>query len=333
MKFTPPKAYKKGNNMKKISLLTATVLCVSTISSNITARQQLSEANTLGQQVVRELGEKVKEKNLIFRSAVGDIERQESLKNAHMAAQTLLNTLNDIKTYGSDTIRGYNAAQRRQAAITLAELITRENSLHIEIKNKRLEIKDMTDPNSLLSFAKPGKSEARSQAEMDIKKLHLERNNTRKAIADQEAILGTAWSDTIRLAIQNLIVGNSYGIAYGIDWYFGDRGAKLMVEHNQSRAMTPSSARSKSKKAMPLTQKQKSAIKSWNKLRKNELLSKEITTAYELTQAKELLNKLNMVQDDLKDVPLKHKPVLDRVTEKADSLSRKIDRSKTRWLK
>jgi hypothetical protein len=318
--------------MKKLSLFTATILCISTLTMSAKRVSKLSEENTLGQQVIRELGENVKSANLVFRSAVSEIERQEALKNAHMAAQTLVNTLNDPKTYGIETIKGYNAAQRRQAAINLAELLTRENSLHIEIKNKRLEITDMTDPNSVFSFAKTGKSETRSQAEMDIKKLHLERNNTRKAIADQEAILGSEWSNIIKIAINNLIVGSSYGIAYGIDWYFGDRGAKLLVANNMSQSMASTGKKGKVK-SMPLTQKQKSAIKAWKHVRKNELLSKEIATAYQLTQAKELLNKLGMIKEDLKDVPLKQRDILNRVTENYDSLARKIDRSKTRWLK
>jgi hypothetical protein len=318
--------------MKKISLLTATVLCIGTINNNITARQRISEANTLGQQVIRELGENVKSANLVFRSAVGEIERQEALKNAHMTAQTLLNTLNDIKTYGSETIKGYNAAQRRQAAINLAELLTRANSINIEIENKRMEKMDMTE-DTIFESVKPGKSEAYAQATKDLRDLITEEKSTRLAMKNQEAILGQDWSNAIKLAIQNLIVGNSYGIAYGIDWYFGDRGAKLMVEKDRSTSMVPAAAAPRAKKTMPLTQKQKSAIKSWNKLRKNELLSKEITTAYQLTQAKELLNNLNMVKDDLRNVPLKHKYILDRVTEKSDSLSRKIERSKTRWLK
>jgi hypothetical protein len=317
--------------MKKISLLTATVLCISTINNNLTApRQRFSDEHILGPQMIRELGEDVKAKNLAFRNAVGDVERQEALKNAHMAAQTLLNTLNDIKTYGNETIRGYNAAQRRQAGINLAELRTRANCINIEIDNKRMEKMDMTEESYMFEPVKPGKAEAYAQAKKDLRDLIAEEKSTQLAIKNQEAILGSEWSNAIKLAIQNLIVGNSYGIAYGIDWYFGDRGAKLMVEKNQSQAAAPAR---KVKKSMPLTQKQKSAIKSWNHLRKNELLSKEITTAYQLTQAKELLNKLNMVKDDLQNIPLKHKYILDRVTESSESLARKIDRAKTRWLK
>jgi hypothetical protein len=317
--------------MKKLAPIMMAFSSLSLFITVYPAKTKQSEAEMLGQQVIRELGDKIKQENNVFRAAVTATERQDALKNAHEAAQTLLNTLNDIKTFGSNTARGYTPAQRRLAAITLAELLTRENSVNVEIKSKRMEIKDMTDPNSLFSFAKSGKSEARAQAEKDIKKLHSERNNVRKAISDQEAILGPEWSDTIRLATNNLIVGSSYGIAYGIDWYFGDHGAKLMTEKTSAPAAKSKAARSK--KQPSLTDKQKAAIKSWHHLRKSELLSKEITTAYQLTQAKELLNNLNAIQEDLKDVPSKHKHVLDKVTENADSLARKIDRSKTRWLK
>jgi hypothetical protein len=316
--------------MKKISLLTATVLCISTITSNA---RRFSEEHTLGQQVIRELGENVKTANLIFRASVGEIERQEALKNAHMAAQTLLNTLNDIKTYGNDTIKGYNAAQRRQAAITLAELLTRENSLNIEIKNKKMEIMDMMDMGYVFDAPKPGKSEIYAQARNEKKDLYATLKEVNLAIKNQEIILGDDWTRTIKLAVQNLILGSSYGIAYGIDWYFGDRGAKLLTENNPSQSMAPGTRKGKIKQSTPLTKKQKAAIKSWNHLRKAELLSKEIITAYQLTQAKELLNKLGIIKKDLKDVPLKQKYILDRVTDNYDSLERKIDRSKTRWLK
>lgn len=318
--------------MKKISLLTATVLCVSTITSNA---MRFSEDHTLGQKVIRELGENVKSANIVFRSAVGEIEKQEALKNAHMAAQTLLNTLNDIKTYGNDTIRGYNAAQRRQAAITLAELLTRKNSLNIEIENKKMELIDMMDIGYFCDSPKKGKAEAYAQAKQEKKDLHATLKEVNLAIKSQEAILEECWTNTIKLAIQNLIVGNSYGIAYGVDWYFGDRGARLLTDNNPSQSIASGAhAAKKGKiKPAPLTTRQKSAIKSWNHLRKNELLTKEITTAYQLAQAKELLNKLGMIKEDLKNIPLKHKYILDRVSENYDSLERKIDRSKTRWLK
>lgn len=315
--------------MKKISLLTATVLCISTITSNA---RRFSEEHTLGQKVVRELGENVKSANLVFRSAVGEIERQEALKNAHMAAQTLLNTINDVKTYGSDTINGYNAAQRRQAAITLAELLTRKNSLNIEIENKRMEIIDMMDIGYVFDAPKPGKSEIYTQAKDEKKDLYASLKEVNLAIKNQEIVLGEEWTRTIKLAVQNLIVGSSYGIAYGIDWYFGDRGARLLTENNPSQSMTSAAKKSKIKSA-PLTKKQKSAIKSWNHLRKSELLTKEIATAYQLSQAKELLNKLGVIKNDLKNIPVKQKYILDRVTENYDALSRKIDRARTRWLK
>lgn len=314
--------------MKKLARIIVVFSSLSTIMTAFPVKIQQSESERLGQQVIRELGDKIKQANAVFRSAVTDTEREDALKGAHEAAQTLLNTLNDIKTFGTNETKGYNPAQKRLAAITLAERLTRENSLNAEIKSKRMEIKDMTDPNSLLSFARPGKSEARNQAEKEIQALHKERNNVRKAIADQETILGQEWSDTIKLATNNLIVGSSYGIAYGIDWYFGDRGAKLMTEKNHK-----SVKKSKRISKQPLTNKQKTAIKSWHHVRKSELLSKEISTAYQLTQAKELLNKLNVIKEDLQNVPLKYKHVLSKVTENADSLERKIERSKTRWLK
>jgi hypothetical protein len=310
--------------VKKIILLTSTIVCSSFVIN-------ASEANRLGQQVIRELGDNVKRANLVFRAAVSENERQDALKNAHEAAKTLLNTLNDVKTYGNETIKGYNAAQRKHAAITLAELLTRENSLKIEIENKKMEIADMTDIGYILNSPKKGKAEQHAQAKKEKKALGIELNNIRQAIRDQEMILKQDWSNTIRLAIQNLIVGSSYGIAYGIDWYFGDHGAKLLTEeNNKPQAMN---REPKMKRSMPLTNKQKAAIKSWHHLRKSELLSKEITTAYQLAQAKELLIKLNNIKDDLKNVSVKHKYILDKVTENADSLARKIDRAKTRWLK
>jgi hypothetical protein len=316
--------------VKKFTKIIMICSSLSVVMTVCPAKIKQSEAETLGQQVIRELGDKVKQANNVFRVAVTDTERQNALKNAHEAAQTLLNTLNDIKTYGSNTARGYTPAQRRLAAITLAELLTRENSLNVQIKSTRMEMKDMIDPNSLFSYAKEGKSEAYTQADKEMKQLHAERKNLRKAIVDQETILGPEWSDTIKLATNNLIVGSSYGIAYGIDWYFGDHGAKLMTEKAPASMIKSKAMR---KQQPSLTNKQKAAIKSWHHLRKSELLSKEITTAYQLTQAKELLNKLNAIQEDLRDVPSKQKPVLDKVTESADSLARKIDRSKTRWLK
>lgn len=317
--------------MKKITLFTRTIVLSSVIVHTVAVSMSshaTSEANKLGQQVVRELGENVKTANLIFRAAIGENERQDALKKAHEAAKTLLNTLSDIKTYG--TIKGYNSAQIRQAAITLAELLTRQNSLKIELENKRMEIMDMMDIGYVFDTPKKGKAEAYAQAKKEQKKLHVTYKEIGQAIKNQEIILGEDWSNTIKLAVQNLIVGSSYGIAYGIDWYFGDRGAKLLTEENQSKATVPAP---KSRRSTPLTHKQKSAIKSWHHLRKSELLSKEITTAYQLTQAKELLNKLNAIKEDIKNVPLKHKYVLDKVTENADSLTRKVDRAKTRWLK
>lgn len=321
--------------MKRLAQI---MIVFSTLSAtvNIIAKTiKQSESEMLGQQVVRELGDKVRQANMVFKAAVTENEKQDASKDAHEAAQTLVNTLNDIKTFGSDVTRGYNPAQRRLAAITLAEMLMRENSLNAEIKGLRMEIKDMTDPNSWFSFAKSGKSEPRTQTEKEIKQLHEKRKNVRKAISDQEAILGLEWSDTIKLAINNLNVGNSYGIGYGIDWYFGSHGAKLMTEKNQRAA--GGSKKSKAMHKQPLTHQQKAAIKSWHHVRKNKIknkiLSQEITTAYELTQAKELLSELNAIKDDLKDIPSKHKHVLDKVCESADSLSRKIDRARTRWLK
>ena len=211
----------------------------------------------------------------------------------------------------------------------MAELLTRQNSLKIEIENKRMEKMDMVEPG-LWDSVKPGKTEAYAQATKELRDLIGQEKSTRLAISNQEAILGREWSNTITLAIQNLIVGSSYGIAYGIDWYFGDRGARLLIENDKSKSMARNS---KIKRSKPLTKKEQSAIRSWNHLRKSKLLSKDIITAYQLTQAKELLEKINDIKDDLKNVPAKYQSVLDKVTENSDSLTKKVNRAKTRWLK
>ncbi|HEX4068814.1 MAG TPA: hypothetical protein VHX42_01825 [Candidatus Babeliales bacterium] len=316
--------------MKKLAQIMFIVSSLSVISIYPKKIKQ-SESEKLGQQVIRELGDNIKQANGVFKAAVTDTEKRTALERAHDEAKILLDTLNDVKTFGNDIIRGYNPAQRRLAAITLAELLMRENSVNVEIKSVRMEIKDMTDSRSLFKSAKSGKSEQRDQAEKKIKELHTERKDVRKAIADQETILGQTWSDTIRLAINNLIVGSSYGIAYGIDWYVSGHGAKLMTTApNKTVSSEPKTVRNN---PSSITKEQKAAIKSWRHLRKNELLSQEIATAYQLTQAKELLNKLNAIKDDLRNVPLKYKYVLDQVTENSDSLARKVDRAKTRWLK
>lgn len=312
---------------KMMNIVLGTVIAAITIINNSVAAP---EAPVLGQQVIRELGANVETANIVFKASVGDAEKQISLKNAREAAQTLLDNLNDLKTFGTNIIKGYNPAQRRQAALTLADLLMRENSLKIELESNRLKIRDMTDVGFIIDTAKPGKADVRSQAEKKQRRLHAELKDIRAAMNDQEMILGQPWSNTIKLAIHNLIVGNSYGIAYDIDWHAGTHGAKLTQEsgtakkHHASKQHMRGSAE---------TKKQHAAIKSWHNLRKSEILSKEISTAYQLTQAKDLLTKLNNIKEDLKDVPARHQHVLDRVSESIDSLSRKIDRAKGLWLK
>jgi|GEM_PF-3163450 hypothetical protein len=299
--------------------------------ANPTNLRIVSEGTILGQQVIRELGENVKKANILYKAAVTDAERQEALKVAREAAQTLINTLNDIKTFGNDIVKGYNAAQRRQAAITMAELLMRENTLDIEIKSKRMEIRDMTNIGYIIDSPVPGKAEAREQAIRDLKSLHATLKDIRKAINDQEAILGKSWGNTIKLAIHNLIVGNSLGIAHGIDWYFGGAGAKLLAKDGTSQESTAFAH--SSRRTPGNAKKQNAALRSWRHLRKSELLSKEIASAHELSQAKDLLNKLTAIKQDLKDVPIKHQSTLDAVSSSVDSLSRKIDRAKVSWLK
>jgi hypothetical protein len=310
----------------------ASIATISTIETYPIKKRALSEANMLGQQVIRELGESVKQANEVFKAAIGDEERQSALKNAREAAQTLINTLNDIKTFGNDVVNGYNPAQRRHAAITLAELLMRENSQKIQIESKRLEIRDMTDIGYFVDTAKSGKVEARSQAEKKQRELHAELKDIRKAMSDQEMILGQPWSNTIKLTIHNLIVGNSYGIAYGIDWYSGAPGAQLL-ETNGTTKKQSAARTSQHTRSAKLTKKQHAAIRSWHNLSKSELLSKEIATAYQLNQAKDLLEKMIAIKQDLKDVSEKYQHIADKVSSSIDSLERKIDRAKVSWLK
>jgi hypothetical protein len=318
--------------MNTLSIIAvASIATISTIESYPIKKRALSEANMIGQQVIRELGENVKKANEVFKVAIGDEERQPALKNAREAAQTLINALNDIKTFGNDVVNGYNPAQRRHAAITLAELLMRENSQKIQIESNRLEIRDMTDIGVFVDTAKPGKAEIRSQAEKKQRELHAELKDIRKAMSDQEMILGQPWSNTIKLAIHNLIVGNSYGIAYGIDWYSVAPGAQLLEPNGTTKRQSArGSQRIHSEK---VTKKQNAAIRSWHHLSKSELLSKEIATAYQLNQAKDLLDKLINIKEDLKDVPAKQQRILDKVNSSIESLERKIDRAKVSWLK
>ena len=323
---------KKKLNTTLVAVVVSVVM-IGNINGNPTNIGTASEATMLGQQVIRELGGNVKKSNIVYKASVEDVERQEALKNAHDAAQILLNTLNDIKTFGNAIIRGYNSAQRRRAAITLAELLMRENTLEIEIKSKRMEIRDMTSIGYVIDTAMPGKAEIREQAIKEQKKLHIILKDIRKAMNDQEAILSQPWSNTIKLAIHNLIVGNSLGIAYGVDWYFGGPGAKLLAEDGTTKKHPAIAPASKRMHNTGDAKKQNSAIRSWHHLRKSELLSKEISSAHQLSQAKDLLNKMIAIKKDLRGVPTKHKAILDKVSSSIDSLERKIDRAKVSWLK
>src|SRR5579872_977575 len=288
-------------------------------------RPKVSEATALGQQLIKELTENIKIANQAHKDATSAMEKEEAARSARDAAQNLMDALNDIKTFGNDMIKGYNSRQIQIAAITLAELITRLNSLTIEIKSKRMEIADMTDDRVLMDTAVDGKEEQRSKTMKDLQYDHKIKKDIQKAIADQEAILGKAWSSIITCATYKLLVGNSRGICYDIDWTFGGSSPK-MLENNQS-AQQPKTVRQK------LTKQQHAALKSWNRLSKSELLSKDITSTRQLDEAKNMLDQLNNIKEDLKNVPVKYKDTLYRVNAAADSLEQKMAAAKKNWLK
>lgn len=294
-----------------------------------TKPRPISEATMLGQQLVKELNDNIKKANETFKGTIG-LERENAEKDARDAAQNLTNALNDIKTFGTDIIRGYNPKQIQIAAITLAELITRLHRLKLEIKAKRLEVADMTDVGMIVDSALPGKEAQRSQAMKDQQYNHKEKSDIRKAMDAQKEILGTKWSDIITLVTYNLLIGSSLGICYDIDWSFGAHTAQIL-ESGQTVNKPRLATRSKQK----LTKRQHAAIKSWYRLSKSELLTKEISSTQQVVQANDLLKKLQDVQDDLKDVPpiAKYKNIAHEVNKAVTSLSQKIDVAKTRWLK
>jgi len=290
----------------------------------------ISEATMLGQQLIKELEENIKKTNEAFKSATTPLQKEEATKNAQDAAQNLINALNDIKTFGTDVVRGYNPKQIQIAAITLAELITRLHRIKLEIKNKRLEIADMTNVGVFIDSPLSGKEAQRSQAVKDQQYNHKEKNDIKKAMDAQKEILGTKWSDIITSVTYTLLIGNALGICYEIDWSFGAHNAKVL-ENGQTvnRPILPRSSKQK------LTKRQHAAIKSWYRLSKSELLTKEISSTQQVVQANDLLKKLQNVQEDLKDVPpvAKYKNIAHEVTKAVNSLSQKIDAAKTRWLK
>jgi len=135
----------------------------------------------MGQQLIKELGENVKTTNTIFKTAASGPERQEAAKNAQESAQNLIDALNDIKTFGTDVIRGYNSKQIQIAAITLAELLTRLNTIKIEIKSKRMEIADMTNVGVFIDTALSGKEALRNQAIKEQKKSSRNKKSHKKS--------------------------------------------------------------------------------------------------------------------------------------------------------
>lgn len=310
----------------------------------------VSEANLLGQQTIRELGQNVEEANKVFEFAVGEEEHQNAQRNARDAAHTLINTLNDVRTFGNDTVKGYNPSQRRQAAIMLAEFLMRQNALEIKIKSERMKIADMTDSGLIYDSAITGKSEARAKAIKEQKVNHTALREVEQNISHQANILGQAWTRTITIAINSLMAGTALGIAYGIDWYAVGHSARLLGDNNIQQPVMyeePAPRQIKSKPArrqkivkpsQKLNPQERAAVKSWNRLSKNKLLSKEIATAYELTQAQDLMAQLENISNDLANVPVRHQPVLGRVNAAIDSLSRRIERARgnlinNRWIK
>ena len=314
---------KRGNIIFITSVL---VLSLSSIAHAINKiRPQISEATVLGQQLIKELTDNIKIANQAYKNASSAMEKEEAARSARDAAQNFMEALNDIKTFGNDTIRGYNSRQIQIAAITLAELITRLNSVTIEIKSKRMEIADMTDAGVFMDTAIAGKEEQRSKTMKELQYDHKIKKDIQKAIADQEAILGKTWSSTITCAIYNLLVGNSRGICYDIDWTFGGNGPQMS-------AYNPSAQQSKTPR-QKLTKQQHAALKAWNRLSKSELLSKEITSTRQLDEAKNMLDQLNNIKEDLRNVPVKYKDTLYKVNAAADSLEQKMAAAKKNWLK
>jgi len=317
--------------MKKINIIFAinTILCLtSPLAWAITKkiRPQVSEATVLGQQLVKELSESVKTANEKYKSTTVALEKEEAARAARDAAQNLIDALNDVKTFGTDVIKGYNSKQVQIAAITLAELLTRFHTLKLEIKSKRMEIANMTDAGIFMDAPIAGKEEERSKAIKDLQYYHQTKKDMQKAIADQEVVLGKTWSNIITTAIYNLIIGNSRGICYEIDWSFGAHTPQILT-NDQPHIQQAARVRQK------LTKRQHAAIKSWNRLSKSELLTKDISSKRQLDEAKNLLDQLNGIKQDLQNVPVKYKDVLYKVNAATESLENKMAAAKKNWLK
>ena len=316
----------------KAVFITSIIVCLnsSSVINALPKTRAISEATMLGQQLIKEIDENIKKTNEIFKSATSGPEREEAAKNACDAAQNLIDALNDIKTFGTDIIRGYNPKQIQTAAITLAELLTRLHRTKLEIKSKRMEIIEMTRVGIFFDTVISGKEAQRNQAIKEQQNNHKEKSDIEKAMGAQKEILGITWNNIITSAIYNLLIGNSLGICYEIDWSFGTHNAKIL-ENSQTnnKQMIATSSRQK------LTKRQHAAIKSWHRLSKSELLSKELSSTEEVIQANNLLKQLQNIQDDLKNVPAmaRYKNIVHAVTKAANSLSQKIDAAKTRWLK
>lgn len=315
----------------KIAITTAAIIYVTSCSiiHALPKPRPISEATILGQQLIRELSHDIRKANDMYDAAASISEKEEITKNAREAAQNLVEALNDVKTFGTDVIRGYHPKQIQIAAITLANRLIRLNIEKIKIKSRRTEIAGITNIGVLIDTAVSGKEAERNQAIRDQQYNHKVKNDIQSAIEYQEEILGPKWTNAIKSVIYNLLVGNSLGICYDIDWSFGAHNTSILERsHHGSDHAQGSSSRK-------LTKKQHAAIKSWHHLSKSKLLSKDLASTEEVIQAKDLLKKLEYIREDLKNVPTKakYKDIVHRVNKSIDSLSHKIETTKTRWLK
>ncbi|HSC25111.1 MAG TPA: hypothetical protein VLB80_02740 [Candidatus Babeliales bacterium] len=326
--------------MKKVVYITAfvTVISLSTLIVDAvpTKIHVSSEATLIGQQLIRELGDKIKTTAHNFQLAQGIVEKKEAIRSAKIAAQELLNALNDVKTFGNDVVRGYLPEQIRQAAIALSELLTRRNALDTQIKGKRTEIDEKTIKGWVWDSPMPGQTETRSHAQKQFRELHYKLKDIQIAILEQERILGKEWSNAIKHAINGLLVGTSFGISYGINWYFQGNRARInkgyisgMMRKNEQNMILP-----KFPDGSMEAKEFNDAIEEWNFIiAQSDIISKDIITASQLNQAKEVLNKMHSLRSKLKNVPKTYKNILDDVASAIDMVANKIERSKNNWLK